>query len=162
VFAGDVWRVLREGRDPIRGGPSNSRWCDGGFDVLYTSFERDGAVAEVHAFLSEQPVFPSKLRFHAHRLRITAGKTLTLADLPALAALGVDVAAYASRDYRRTQAIADAACFLEFDGLIAPSARWACRNAMLFTQRLAEDAIAVMQSEPAPIDFNAWRRSGRA
>jgi hypothetical protein len=59
-FAQNLWRVAREGRDAISGAPSVSRWCDGTFDVLYTSMERDGALAEVHALLSMQPVFPSK------------------------------------------------------------------------------------------------------
>jgi hypothetical protein len=33
----------------------------------------------------------------------------------------------------RTQEIADSAYFLGFDGLIAPGARWACLNLVLFT-----------------------------
>jgi RES domain-containing protein len=161
-FSGDVWRVTREGRDPALGGPSNSRWCNGAFDMLYTSQEKDGAIAEIHAFLSEQPVFPSKLRFIAHRLKVQASRTLRIADLQALEALGVDVARYSSRDYVRTQAIADAACFLDFDGLIAPSARWNCQNIMLFTQRLGADQIVLAGSEQMPVDFAGWRRSTRA
>jgi RES domain-containing protein len=157
-FDGDVWRVTREGRDPVLGGPSNSRWCNGAFDVHYTSQEKDGAIAEIHAFLSEQPVFPSKLRFHAHCLKVQASRTLRIADLQALEALGVDVSRYSSRDYARTQAIADAACFLDFDGLIAPSARWNCQNIMLFTQRLGTDQIVLVGSETSPVDFGSWRR----
>jgi hypothetical protein len=56
----EVWRLVRAGRDPALGSPSRSRWCNGSFDVLYTSFEQDGAIAEIHALLSLQPVFPSK------------------------------------------------------------------------------------------------------
>ena len=47
----EVWRVVADGRDPVLGSPSLSRWCDGTFDVLYTSLERDGAIAEIHALL---------------------------------------------------------------------------------------------------------------
>ena len=124
AFAGEVWRVVREGRDPLLGGRSSSRWCDATFDVLYTSLERDGAVAEIHALLALQPVFPSKIRWFANRLRVSAAQTLKLADLPTLARLGVDTDRYADRDYSRTQPVAEAAFFLGFDGLIAPSARW--------------------------------------
>lgn len=62
AFDADVWRLVRTGRDPTLGSPSRSRWCNGMFDVLYTSFERDGALAEIYALLSLQPVFPSKDR----------------------------------------------------------------------------------------------------
>ncbi|PPD45192.1 MAG: hypothetical protein CTY15_05285 [Methylocystis sp.] len=158
-FAQPVWRVCREGRDPTLGAASQSRWCNGTFDILYTSLARDGALAEIHALLSLQPVFPSKLAAYAHRLAVDAKETLRLADLPALATLGVDTARYRERDYAQTQAIADAAYFLGFDGLIAPCARHECLNAMLFTDRLAPDAILVEETEAEPIDWRAWRKA---
>ena len=160
-FTSPVWRVVRDGRDPTVGAPSVSRWCDGGFDVLYTSLQRDGAIAEIHALLTLQPVFPSKVRFFAHRVVVRAKQTLRLADLETLAGLGVDVRRYGERDYTKTQPIADAAYFLGFDGLIAPSARWECLNAVLFTDRVSA-AIKVAKSEPEPIDWSAWRKLARA
>ena len=160
-FKQQVWRATRSGRDPTQGAPSRSRWGDGGFDVLYTSLELDGALAEIHALLSAQPVFPSKDRRFAHRLRLSAERTLRLADLPTLARLGVDVSRYAERDYSRTREIADAAYFLDFDGLLAPSARWNCLNAVLFTGRLGAGQIEVAESAADPVDWAAWRKRGR-
>lgn len=161
AFAGEVWRVVREGRDPLLGGRSSSRWCDATFDVLYTSLERDGAVAEIHALLALQPVFPSKIRWFANRLKVSAIETLKLADLPTLARLGVDTDRYADRDYSRTQPIAEAAFFLGFDGLIAPSARWRCLNFVLFTERIAPQQIEVLSTECKPIDWRLWRKGAR-
>jgi hypothetical protein len=161
AFSAEVWRVCREGRDPIQGAPSISRWCNGAFDILYTSFERDGALAEVHSLLSSQPVFPSKVVSHAHRLSITVQRSLRLADLATLAQLGVDTAKYGERDYAQTQAIADAAWFLDFDGIVAPSARWPCLNAMLFTERLSNKAIMIEESEPTAISWQNWRANAR-
>ena len=160
-FAEPVWRVAREGRDPLVASPSRSRWCNGDFDVLYTSLHRDGAMAEVHALLSLQPVFPSGMRWQVHELAVAAGQTLRLADLPALARLGVDVARYGERDYARTQEIADAAFFLGFDGLVAPSARWDCLNAILFATRIPQDQIAIKASEAGMIDWEKWRAAKR-
>ena len=120
VYAGVLWRVVREGRDPLQGGRSVSRWCNGEFDTLYTSLEREGAIAELHALLSLQPVFPSKIVFRVHRLKVSALQALKLTDLPTLSKLGVDVARYQDRNYTQTQSIADAAYFLGFDGLLAP------------------------------------------
>jgi RES domain len=157
----EVWRVVRDGRDPVLGSPSHNRWCDGTFDVLYTSLDRDGAIAEIHALLSLQPVFPSKMQWFAHKLRISAAQTVKLADLPTLDRLGVDVERYAARDYSRTQPIAEAANFLGFDGLIAPSARWSCLNLVLFTERLAPSQIATVGRDEHPIAWDGWRRRSR-
>lgn len=152
-----VWRVVRTGRDPTQGSRSRSRWCNGAFDVLYTSFERDGAIAEIHALLSLQPVFPSRDPWFVTRLTVVAVQTLRLANLAVLARLGVDVARYADRDYRRTQEIADAAYFLDFDGIIAPSARWSCLNAILFTDRIPPDQVQTAEARNTSIDWGAWR-----
>jgi RES domain len=160
AFSGAVWRVVRDGRDPVLGSPSRSRWCNGSFDVLYTSLEQDGAIAEIHSLLSLQPVLPSKVQWHCHALKVFAPQTLRLADLPTLERLGVNVARYRERVYDRTQEIADAAYFLEFDGLIVPSARWACANLILFTDRLSPEQIAIDGPADA-IDWDVWRRGSR-
>jgi RES domain len=157
----EVWRVVRDGRDPTLGSPSLGRWCNGTFDVLYTSFERDGAIAGIHSLLSLQPVFPSKPDWFARQLRISSVGTLKLADLVTLERLGVDTNHYADRDYSRTQPIADAAFFLGFDGLIAPSARYRCLNLVLFTERLAPQQIEVMSHDERPIAWDDWRKRAR-
>jgi RES domain-containing protein len=162
AYAGVLWRVVREGRDPLQGGRSVSRWCNGEFDVLYTSLEREGAIAELHALLSLQPVFPSKIVFRVHRLRVSGMKSLNLTDVPTLSQLGVDVARYQDRDYAQTQNIADAGYFLGFDGLLAPSARWSCTNAVIFTDRLEPASLSIDATEPDPVDWLEWRRRMQA
>lgn len=157
----EVWRLIRGGRDPASGSPSRSRWCNGTFDVLYTSFAREGAIAEIHALLSLQPVFPSKDRWFDHKLKVVAAQTLRLADTQTLAKLGVDAARYKERDYGRTQDVADAAFFLGFDGLIAPSARWTCLNLVLFTDRIPPGQIQVVEASAAPVSWEDWRKRTR-
>jgi len=160
-FAAPVWRIARVGRDPTLDGASSSRWCNGAFDALYTSLERDGALAEIYALFSLQPVFPSKIVSFVHELKIDARQTLHLADLETLAILGVHAARYRERDYGRTQEIADAAYFLGFDGLVAQSERWDCLNAMLFTDRIAPGGIHIVESEKQPVAWDEWRRVRR-
>lgn len=160
-FNGALWRVAREGRDPLLGARSVSRWCTGAFDVLYTSLERDGALAEIHTLLASQPVFPSKLVFQVHQLTASVSAALHLADLKQLEPLGVEIARYRERDYRATQDIADAALFLGFDGLIVPSARWPCANAVLFTDRVDPAALALANTETEPIHWAEWRKAHR-
>ena len=160
-YSGPLWRVAREGRDPLQGGRAPSRWCNGEFDVLYTSLEREGAIAEVHALLSFQPVVPSKVSFHVHRIRVSADKCLHLSELPMLAVLGVNIDRYQDREYRKTREIADAAYFLGFDGILAPSARWPCTVAVLFTDRIAPASLVLEATEPNAIDWRDWRRRHR-
>ncbi len=136
VFTGAVWRLVREGRNPLQGGPSMSRWCNGEFDVLYTSLEHDGAIAELHALLDLQAVFPSKIVFRVHQLKVSVQQALDLTDFSALSKLGVDISRYQDRNYSAMQSIGDAAYFLGFDVLLVPSARWPCANAVLFTDRI--------------------------
>jgi hypothetical protein len=157
----EVWRVVRAGRDPTLASPSRSRWCDGGFDVLYTSFEQDGAIAEIDALLSMQPVFPSKIEWFVSKLKVVTSHTIRLANMATLQKLGVDTARYAGREYARTQEIADISYFLGFDGLIAPSARWRCLNLALFADRVPADQIRIVQAFESPISWDDWRRRTR-
>lgn len=160
-YAGPVWRVVRDGRDPLRAGPSRSRWCDGTFDVLYTSQERDGAIAEINAFWTLQPVFPSKISFRCFELHVALERSLQFLNVAALEPHGVNPRNYTGRDYSATAAIASAANFLGFDGLIAPSARWACQNVMLFTERLDPSRLQLKSPLPDMIDWQSWRAKTR-
>lgn len=157
-FAGDVWRVAGHGRDPLRGSSAEGRWSPAGeFEVLYTSLERAGAVAEIGFRLAQEPVWPSLARHQVHRLAARTRRALHVADVQALAPLGVDPARYTSFDYAATQAVAAAARFLEFDSLIVPSARSPAHHlVVLLDQILESDALAVIDSED--VDWDAWRR----
>jgi RES domain-containing protein len=156
AFSGQVWRIVREGRNPVQGYPAGARWDPALFDVIYTSLMREGALAEIHFHLSRQPVFPSKLVSVLHRISVRTARTLKLADMTALDRLGVVTPQYGDLDYRRTQEIGDAAFFLGFDGLIVPSARWHCQNLVLFTDRVAPADLTIEESHV--VDWAAWRR----
>jgi len=156
-FEGAAWRVVREGRDVLQGAAVGARWDPGLFDVLYTSLDRDGALAEIHFHLSRQPVFPSKIRWQICRLTARTRGSLHLLDMADLERLGVDRRHYRELTYADTQAIGDAAHFLGFDVLIVPSARWECLNLVLFTDRLEPADLSVEQSEW--IDWAKWVKS---
>ena len=160
-FDSDVWRVARKGRDPLRGSSANGRWgAPGELEVLYTSEQRDGALAEVGFRLSLEPVWPSLIQHQMHVLAIKAERTLRLVNMQEFGNLGVDISRYETFDYNATQAIAAAAHFLEFDGILAPSARFACSNLVLFTDRVAQAGqIQLVSSED--VDWTEWRKRKR-
>jgi len=151
-----VWRVARAGRDPIRGSAADGRWSPGGtIEVLYTSLERNGALAEIGFRLSLEPVWPSRIQHELHEIRVQTARTLTFADTSGLAAFGVDVARYTSFDYAATQALAAAAHFMEFDGLLVPSARHQSQNLVVFMDRDAATSLEVLGTQP--VDWAIWR-----
>jgi RES domain-containing protein len=152
----ETWRVVREGRDPLQGSASGGRWDPTLFDVLYTSLDSHGAVAEVHFHLSRQPVFPSRIRYGLHRVRVRTAKTLRIPDLNAMVPLGVDPSRYREILYESTQAIGDAAYFLGFDSIIAPNARWPCDNLILFTDQIGPADLELIES--SEVNWAEWRK----
>jgi hypothetical protein len=160
-FDSDVWRVARKGRDPSRGSSANGRWgAPGELEVLYTSEQRDGALAEVGFRLSLEPVWPSLIQHQIHILAVKAERTLHLVDMRELGNLGVDISRYETFEYGATQAIAAAAHFLEFDGMLVPSARFACLNLVLFTDRVSHTGhLQLVSSED--VDWPDWRKKNR-
>jgi hypothetical protein len=160
-YDSDVWRVVRKGRDPLSGSSANGRWgAPGELEVLYASEARDGALAEVGFRLSLEPVWPSRIQHQVHVLAVKTERLLRLADMRELENLGVDISRYETFDYRATQAIAAAAHFLEFDGLLVPSARFACNNLVVFTDRVTQGGrLQVVSSED--VDWVEWGKKGR-
>jgi RES domain-containing protein len=150
-----VWRVTRKGRDPLRGAVANGRWNSvGEFEVLYTSFAPEGALAEVGYRLSIEPIWPSRLQHEIHAIAVKATRVLKLDDLKLLEKLGVDIDHFESFEYGATQAIAAAAHFLEFDAIFVPSARYPGSNLVVFPDRLE---ISPELKASDDVDWPAWR-----
>lgn len=154
-FSGEVWRITRKGLEPLRGSTAHGRWSAGAdIEVLYTSLKREGALAEIGFRLGLEPVWPSRMKHDIHRLEAGVERALKLADFPALERLGVDTSRFAGFDYGQTTAIAAAAHFLEFDGLIVPSARSTAQNLVLFKERVK--TLKLVASEG--VDWAKWRK----
>lgn len=127
-------------------------------EVLYTSLERDGALAETGFRLSLEPVWPGRVEHELHEIAAQTERTLHFADITSLSACGIDISRYETFDYEATQAVAAAAHFLEFDGLLVPSARHPSHNLIIFMDRGATTSLAVRRTES--VDWSAWRRGG--
>jgi RES domain-containing protein len=157
AFCGETWRVTAKGRDALRGSTTGGRWSPPGeFEVLYTSLARAGALAEIGYRLSLEPVWPSRLEHELHKIIARTNHTLRFADVGSLSPLGVNVQRYRNFEYSVTQAIAASAFFLDFDGLIVPSARSSELNLVIFTEkRDVAERLRVEASEP--VDWGAWR-----
>ncbi len=162
-----LWRVVSDGRDPLQPGRAGGRWDDGTFDALYTSSERNGAIAEAwfHAARG-QPIPPSKPRKRVHRIEARLSKALDLSADGRLASLGVDMQQYGrlsyverGGEYPTTQQIGEAAFFYEYEAIIVPNARWPASNVVILTEnaRLAELSADAGEL----VDLAAWRAGAR-
>jgi hypothetical protein len=141
---------------------NGGRWAPGARDgaevpILYTSFERDGALAEVVSYLAVLTPLPISRPLKVSRLGVSTAKTLRLARAN-LEILGVEMAQYGERDYGRTQSIGAALAFLGLDGLIAPSARWACDNLMIFmANHPLNERLDVIEAEQ--VEWLPWAQA---
>ncbi len=163
-FQDTVYRATRLTADPTAFSTNGGRWAPPSsyqsVPVLYTSLARDGALAEMAAWLSELSPRPTK-PVVVHTLRATIEKVVRL-DAVALGALDVTAADYALRNYARpgeappslTQQIGAALSFLGFDGLIVPSARWPIENLIIFDNQAFGFELEAMASEQ--VDWIAW------
>jgi RES domain len=156
-FEGEVFRATGLSADPLAFSFNGGRWAppEGNsvdVPILYTSMERDGALAEVVSYLMLLTPLPSK-PLKVSRLGVSTGKTLRFARAD-LEGLGIDLARYGERDYARTQSIGAALSFLGLDGLIAPSARWHCENLMIYQTNHLNGRLEVITEEE--VDWQAW------
>jgi RES domain-containing protein len=161
-FSGIVWRVVTDGFDVLRPGRAGGRWDDGTFDVLYTSSERDGAIAESWFHASKgQPVIPSRIAKRIYKIEAEIRKVLDLSDMRKLRSFGIDVATYGriqysrrSEEYPTLQQIAEAAHFYEYQAIIVPNARWPTSNVVVFTEHTPRNLLTVLEDEP--VDLKRW------
>lgn len=158
-----LWRVVTDGRDPLSAGRSGGRWDDGSFDVLYTSSERDGALAEAwfHAARG-QPIPPSKPVKRIHKLNVELTRVLDLSGEGRLSALGVDMQLYGQLsyvqrggEYPTTQQIGEVAFFYEYEAIIVPNARWPTSNVVILTEHASISQLTADEGEV--IDLASWR-----
>ncbi len=155
AFNGDIWRVTWAGRNPLTGNVSGGRWSpDGHFEVLYTSLNADGALAEVYYHLSRAPVMSSS-HMRLNRLRISLDSVLVL-NAVQLKSLGVDDPLASRVDYERTQAVGESVYMMDYQGLIVPSARWECNNLVLFIDRIDLNEHIELLGK-SDVNWPAWR-----
>lgn len=153
-----TYRATGMNADPTAFSTTGGRWAapeisEGGFSILYTSLMREGAIAEVASYLKLLTPVPRKpLKLHTLNVSVTKALKVAITDFETL---GIDPATYDQRNYARTQLVGAAINFLELDGLIAPSARWACDNLMIFANKHSLDAKLAIEAS-AEIPFEDW------
>jgi len=167
-FEGTAWRVTQDIRDPTIFRSGGARWDDGTFDVLYTSLDREGALAEMRFHVTRgQPVIPSRKVYHLHQLEVSLRGVLDLTDWEMLERFGVERATYGRLPYLRReseytacQKIGEAVNFLggaaenEPSGFIVPNARREGRNLVILGAHVGGDDVRPVHDH-GPIDWSS-------
>ena len=133
-----VWRHMFNDNPPELSNTRGARWNPPGLAAIYTSADRDTAIAEGQHAIDSQPLRP-KARRYVYELRVSASNALriTEAEFPAL---GLDPDDLESADFTSCQRIAAHAAFLDYDALIVPSARANGSNIVIFVNELPAEA----------------------
>jgi RES domain len=111
-----VFRTTSISADALAFSVNGGRWAPRSRDrtaapILYTSLERDGAIAEVVSYLMQLTPLPLSRPLKVSRLGVSTANTLRLGHV-GLERLGVDLSRYGERDYTRTQDIGAAIALL--------------------------------------------------
>ncbi|MCZ6802431.1 MAG: RES family NAD+ phosphorylase [Proteobacteria bacterium] len=156
TFSNLVYRATRKSLDPLAGSTRNGRWHRGSIcTALYTSLTSDGAIAEIAYHWGMLTPLPSKpVVLHKLEVKVDRALRLLMCDLNDL---GVNENQFGDTLYDKTQEIGTTISFMEFDGLIIPSARWECENLLIFYDNLStENIFEVIDS--TEVDWQKWAK----
>lgn len=157
TFSGVVYRATRMGLDPTTPSTAGGRWMPReGMAVLYTSFEREGALAEMSFHLGMLTPVPSK-PISIHTLQVTSKRLIRLQRTD-FAGVGIEASRFGELDYRRTEVVGDAIGFLEFDAMRVPSARWECDNLVLLADN-QDISVAPTVVNTEQVDWLEWAKA---
>jgi RES domain-containing protein len=133
-----VWRHMFNDHEPELSNTGGARWNPAGLAAIYTSMERDTAIAEGQHAIDSQPLRP-KARRYLYELRVSASKALRI-EVSDIGSLGLVWEDLESADFAACQRVGAHAAFLGYDALIVPSARATGANLVIFVDQLAPDA----------------------
>jgi RES domain-containing protein len=142
AWSGTVYRHMFGRNEPTRANTHGARWNDVGLAAIYTSCERDTALAEAEYYISLQPLRPRATRT-LYTIRVSLKKVVDLTTPDLLPELGITDIVLASPDHAPCRMIAGAANWLGHDGLLVPSAR-----------RRGGTNLVIYQQDPSASEFD--------
>lgn len=130
-----MWRAV-VGSTPVkRTNTQGGRWNPPGIEALYTSLAEHVALAELEYLLAAQPLKVSAPRSY-HRLKVHLSRVVDLSTPHAIKSLNYDLAEVHSDDMLVSQHIGGAIAWLDYGGLLVPSARAPGTNLVIFANAL--------------------------
>jgi RES domain-containing protein len=146
AFAGECFRHLSPGRDPLSGHGARiqgGRWNPrNSFSVLYLGLDRETVIAEFRRMAQRQRLAPDAfLPRTFYRYRVHLANVLDLRHPNAADTVGLTQAALTDNDLTRCQQVGEAAQHLGREGVLAPSAAGNGTVLAVFMDRLGAESV---------------------
>ena len=146
-WEGEAFRHMFGSYPPIRENTGGARWNPPGVAAVYTSLTMETALAEAEYRINLEPLRPRSRRT-VYRIRIVLGKVVKLSRKE-LNHLGATDSVLDGMDLVVCQKIGGAANFMEYDGLIVPSARHIGENLVIYPANRSKDCVFdVLEEHP--------------
>lgn len=167
TFRGTTYRHLSWAYAPISGEGARvngGRWNPPeSFPVLYTSPSLGVIVAEIRRTAARTNVAPENLLpRRLVRYEVATQRMLDLTDADNLAPLGLTHATITGDDVIPTRAIGEAAHYVGFEGIVAPSAAARGITVSIFIARLVPGSVVRIINETNVESLDALLNSGEA
>ena len=122
AWSGTVYRHMFGAYPPDRSNTAGARWNGPPLGAIYTSCERETALAEADYYISLQPVRP-RARRTLYTIEASLGSVVDLTASNALELLGITSDVLRSDNHAPCRLIGSAVNWLGHHGLLVPSAR---------------------------------------
>ena len=139
-FHDTVWRHMFNDYPPDLANTRGARWNPAGVAAVYTSLERDVALAEAQYAIDSQPLRPRAKRRVMYELDLSLTAVVDLRG-DGLRQVGLTTSDLRADDHAACQEVGAAVAWLGWDGLIVPSARADGGNVVVLVDAMAADAI---------------------
>ncbi len=147
AWKGIVYRHMFGDHKPARSNTGGARWNPPGLEAIYTSCERETALAEAEYYIALQPLRP-KAKRTLYTIRITLRNVVDLTRPGILSQLGLTESVLSGLDHSPCRVIGGAVSWLGHDGLLVPSARRSGgTNLVIYRQDLASGDFEVTAEE---------------
>jgi len=147
AWEGTVYRHMFGSHPPARGNTTGARWNEPPLEAIYTSCERETALAEAEYYLAAYPVRP-KARRVLYTIRVSLRDVLDLTAPGLLDRLGITATILQGDDHSPCRVIGNAASWLGHDGLLVPSARRVGgTNLVIYQQDLSNSDFETLAEE---------------
>jgi len=132
-WEGDVYRYMLADNSPERENVRGARWNPPQVAAIYTSLQRETAIAEVEYRLKLEPCsLRPDIRKTIYRIKIKITSLIDLSDDNSLKKVGIDREKLSNVDYSICQCVGGCIEWLEHDGLLVPSVRDEGTNLVIF------------------------------
>jgi len=144
---GTVYRHTFGSQPPARANTGGARWNEPSLAAIYTSCERETALAEAEYYIGLQPLRPQAKRT-LFTIHVSLRKVIDLTAGDLLALLGITDDVLAAIDHAPCRTVGAAVNWLGYNGLLVPSARrLGGTNLVIYQQDLSTDSFEVTSDE---------------